>query len=110
MLTRGRKSLHNSFAKPSHDIQLSLYWTKMFLQDNLSCSGNLVLFTQNKDIGEPWTRNVNGKKIVLWGQPQIWFNLNKAFAVGSQITLYYNVYSYSEGILVYPAIGAKFKF
>jgi len=101
---------YNSFNEPSHDMQFSFYWTKMFWQDDFTFSGNFVLFTQNRDIGQPHTENLKGKKVVFWGQPQIWFNLTKDFSIGSQITLYYNIYSYSNSMLVYPAIAVKYRF
>lgn len=101
---------YSSFEKPSHDLQLSFFWTKVFWGNNLTFSGNFVLFTKNKDTGEPLEKNLMGKKIVFWGQPQMWFNVTRSIFVGSQITLYYNVYSYSDKMLFYPAIAVKYKF
>lgn len=101
---------YSAFKKPSFDLQFTFFWTKVFWQDNFTFSGNLVLFTQNKDTGDPLNENSAGKKVVFWGQPQIWFNMTRAFFVGSQITLYYHIYSYSEKILIYPAIAVKYQF
>jgi hypothetical protein len=101
---------YNAFTKPSHDVQFSFYWGKNFLQDKFRFSGNFVLFTQNRNRGDASTVNLTGKKILFWGQPQIWFNLNKTFSIGSQITLYYNIYSYSENMLIYPTAAIKYQF
>jgi len=101
---------YHDFAKPSHDAQFSFYWGKNLLRDKFRFSGNFVLFTQNRNRGDAATSHLKGKKIEYWGQPQIWFNPNKTFSIGSQVSLYYHVYSYSESLLVYPAIAVKYQF
>ena len=101
---------YNVFTKPSHDLQLSLYWGKNFWQDDFRFSGNFVLLTQNKNTGDVSTVHLSGKKILFWGQPQIWYNVTKTFSIGTQITMYYHIYSYSENMLFYPTVAIKFQF
>lgn len=96
--------------RPSHDAQVTAYWSKHLLEDRFTFAGSFVLFTQNRDRGDDLTKNLTGKKVFFWGQPQIWINVTDNFFVGSQITLYYHIYSYSENLLVYPALAMKYQF
>ncbi|MBN2413729.1 hypothetical protein JXQ31_18765 [candidate division KSB1 bacterium] len=53
---------------------------------------------------------MNGKKIFFLSEPQIWYNLNKLWAIGSEIKLFYHVYSYSDQLLIYPTIAIKYNY
>ncbi len=99
---------YSLFDKPSHDVQLSVYWSKNLLEDKFSFSGSLVMFTENKDHGDPATANLTGKRVLIWGQPQVWYNISKTFSIGSQLTTYYHVISNSERVLVYPTLAVKY--
>lgn len=101
---------YNNFTHGSHDLQYSLYWGQNFLRDKISLSGHLVLWTENKDHGDAWTAGQSGKKLLFLSEPQIWYNINKLLAVGTEIKLFYHVYSYSEGWLVYPTVAVKYNY
>jgi hypothetical protein len=95
---------------PNHDAQVTLYWAKHSWENKFTFEGSFVLFTLNRNQGDVLTMNMTGKRILFWGQPQIWFNLDKNFSIGSQITLYYHIYSYSENMLIYPSAAIKYRF
>ncbi len=99
---------YSPFDRPSHDAQLSFYWSKNLPEGRFDFSGSLVLFTENRNHGDPGTAGLSGKKVLFWGQPQIWFNVSRVFSIGSQLTMYYHIYSYSGSVLVYPTIAVKY--
>ncbi|HPG41156.1 MAG TPA: DUF5020 family protein [bacterium] len=101
---------YNNFTQGSHDLQYSLYWGQNFLRNKISLLGHLVLWTENKDHGDPWTAGQTGKKLLFLSEPQIWYNINKLLAIGTEIKLFYHVYSYSDGWLVYPTLAIKYNY
>jgi hypothetical protein len=44
------------------------------------------------------------------GEPQVWLNLNRLFAVGSEVRLYYQVFDDPERLRVYPTLAVKYQF
>jgi hypothetical protein len=99
---------YNNFTTPSHDMQYSFYWGGSILKGRISLTGHLVIWTENKNHGDPWTQNLNGKKVFFLSEPQIWYNANKLLAIGSEIKLFYHVYSYSDQLLIYPTLAVKY--
>jgi hypothetical protein len=95
---------------PNHDAQVTLYWAKHFWNNKFTFEGSFVLFTLNRNHGDASTMNLTGKRLLFWGQPQIWFNLDKNLSIGSQITLYYHIYTYSENMLIFPSAAIKYRF
>jgi hypothetical protein len=98
----------NNFSTASHDIQYSFYWGASILNGKISLTGHLVLWTENKNHGDAWTQNLSGKKFFFLSEPQIWYNINKLLAFGSEIKLFYHVYTYSDNLLIYPTLAIKY--
>lgn len=100
---------YTNFDSPSHDLMYSFWWEKD-IHEKISVTAYFVLWTINKNHGDAWTQHLNGKELSGIGEPQIWYNINKLFAIGSEIKLYYHVYSYSNHLLIYPTIAVKYEF
>src|ERR1700754_2354521 len=81
---------YNAFKKPSHDLMYSLYWWRGFWNYKIEFSGDLELYTQNKNLGDSFTSNLSGKRVSFFGEPQVWFKINNGLAIGSKINLYYH--------------------
>jgi len=101
---------YNSFKKPSHDLLYSLYWGRGFWNYKFEFSGDIELYTLNKNLGDAYTSNLSGKRISFFGEPQVWFRIHNGFALGSKINMYYHVLTTENFLQVYPTIAARFKF
>lgn len=101
---------YNAFKKPSNDILYSLYWGRGFWNYKFEFSGDIELYTQNKNLGDSFTAGQHGKRISFFGEPQVWFKIHKGFSAGSKINLYYHVLTAENLLQVYPTAAVRFKF
>ncbi len=99
----------NAFEKPSHDAMISFYWWKGILKYKVELSGDLEVWTLNKNHGDQYTAGLRGKTLSIYGEPQVWINLNKKFACGTKINLNYHVLTNDNILQVYPTVGIKYK-
>lgn len=100
---------HNFLTKSSNDMMLSFYWWKGFFNYRMEFAGDFELYTLNKNQGDDFTRDLKGKTVSFFGEPQVWFNLNKSFAIGSKQLLYYHVTTAENIFYVYPSVAVKIK-
>jgi len=100
----------NVFDKPSLDPQVNLWFGRFFLNYRIYFSGSFVFWSQNRDQGNEDTKELRGKKIAFFGDPQIWFKIKKRFSAGSKINIYYHLLSDDNHVQVYPTIGLKYQF
>jgi hypothetical protein len=101
---------YNAFKKPSHDLLYSLYWRRGFWNYKFEFSGDVELYTLNKNLGDSFTGNLSGKRVAFFGEPQVWFKIHNGFSLGSKINLYYHVLTSENLFQVYPTVAARFKF
>lgn len=78
----------NVFDKPSYDPQFTLYFGKGYINYKIFTAGSFVFWTQNRNQGNDYTKDLNGKKFAFFGDPQIWFRIKNGFSVGSRINVY----------------------
>ncbi|MEO6632552.1 MAG: DUF5020 family protein [Mucilaginibacter sp.] len=100
---------YNMRKKPSSDVMLTFYWWKGLFNYKLEFNGDFELYTLNKNTGEDFTKDLKGKTVSFFGQPQVWYNLNKSFAFGSKQLLYYHVNTTENLFQVYPTVAIKVK-
>ena len=100
---------YNMLKKPSNDVMLSFYWWKGFMNYKLEFAGDFELYTLNKNQGDDFTKGLTGKTVSFFGEPQVWFNLNKSFAIGSKQLMYYHVNTTEDLFQVYPTIAVRVK-
>jgi hypothetical protein len=98
-----------NFDTPSHDPIYSFWWGRD-LGQRVSVTAYFVVWTINRNRGDEWTADLNGKKLSGVGEPQLWLNLDKQFAVGSEVRLYYQVFDYDQPLQVYPTVALKYQF
>jgi hypothetical protein len=101
---------YNAFKKHSNDVLSSFYWGHGFWNYKMEFSGDIEVYTQNKDHGDTYTAGLSGKTIAFFGEPQVWFKVHHGFAIGSKINLYYHVLTTENLFEIYPTIAARFKF
>jgi hypothetical protein len=100
---------YNSFKRPSHDAMFSFYWWKGIWNYKIEISGDIELWTQNRNRGDAITLNLTGKNLSLFGEPQFWLNLGRKFSLGSKVNLYYHVLTNSNIFQIYPTAALKYK-
>jgi hypothetical protein len=100
---------YSTYPRPSKDPLGSFYWGRGFLNYKMEFLGDFEIWTLNKNLGELTTAGQSGKRIYFFAEPQVWVNLNKRFAVGSKINLYYHVLISSNLFQVYPTLAVKYK-
>jgi hypothetical protein len=100
---------YNALKKPSHDMLVSFYWWKGFFNYKLEFAGDFNIWTLNKNHGDDYTTAMSGKRISFYGEPQVWYKLNKTFYVGSKINLYYHVFTYENLFEIYPTAAVRCK-
>ena len=101
---------YNAFKKPSHDLLYSFYWGRGFWNYKFEFSGDIELYTQNRNLGDSYTANLDGKTVSFFGEPQFWFKIHNGFSLGSKINLYYRVLTSEDLLQIYPTLAARFKF
>lgn len=98
---------YNAFAKVSNDIQWTGTWGIPLLDNKVTFSGFVDVWTENKDRSGV----ESGKKVILLTEPQIWYNINSKLSVGSEIEISNNFYPYYENkAYICPTIAAKWEF
>jgi hypothetical protein len=100
----------NIYEKLSHDPQIIFYFGKGLFNYKIWVAGSIVSWTENRNQGIDYTKDLKGKKFAFFGDPQIWFKVKNGFSVGSRINLYYHLLSNDNRLLVYPTIGTKYQF
>ena len=97
------------YDKPSHDFLYTLYWWKGVWNYKAEIAGDFSIWTENNNHGDEFTKNLSGKRFFFFAEPQFWYNLNKSFAVGTKVNMYYHVLTADNALKVYPAIALRCK-
>jgi hypothetical protein len=88
--------------KNKNSFQITGVWHLYFLKRKFSFNGYADFWREDSDF--------NGKKtkFIVQSEPQIWFNINKNFAVGNETEIGYNFQA--KGLKFMPTIGIKATF
>lgn len=97
------------YNKPTRDPMFTFYWYKGFFNYKLELSGNFSAWTENKDHGDGAATGQGGKRFFFFGEPQLWYNMNRIFSMGTKINLYYHVYTTDDLFQTYPTAAIRFK-
>jgi hypothetical protein len=82
------------------DFQFTTVWFEPLLQGKLLFSGFLDFWSQDNFAG-------NGTTWVLLSEPQLWFVLNKAFSIGTEIEISRNFFTFDGDVEVMPTAAIK---
>lgn len=93
------------YIRGKHDaaFQVTAVWYWNFAGNKLSFAGFADLWREDFVFGEETT------KFVFLAEPQLWYNFNKNFAMGSEVELNTN-FAGRKGFNIMPTIGAKVTF
>lgn len=93
------KNIANTMDKKPNGFQLTGVWYVNFAKGKLSFTGFADLWKEKTAYG----------KMVFLSEPQLWFNINKNFAVGGEVELSNN-FGGMDGFKVMPTLGLKYTF
>jgi hypothetical protein len=97
------------YDKPSHDFLYTLYWWEGLFSYKGEFSGDFSLWTENKNHGDDLTKNMKGKRLSFFAEPQFWYKLSNSLAAGTRLNIFYHVNITSDVLQVYPAIAIRCK-
>jgi hypothetical protein len=100
---------HTNFAAPSHDPQASLYWGRGF-RKRWSFASTAVTWTQNRNHGDDYTANLEGKQWAFLIENELWWRATGPLSIGSEVRVSRHVYTSSTPPLVYPTLGVRYLF
>ncbi|AYL96270.1 DUF5020 family protein [Mucilaginibacter celer] len=100
---------YNALEKPSYDFMYSFYWGKGFFNYKLEFKGDFEVYTINRNQGDDFTRNLRGKRLSFFGEPQLWYNINNTVGVGARLNMFYHVVTTEDVFQNYPTIAVKVK-
>jgi hypothetical protein len=87
------------------DFQVTIVWYHLILKERITLAGYFDLWSQDDFFGNP-----ENKMLVLYSEPQIWFNIGSHFSVGSEFKVSYNFVPFSKRLEVFPTLGVKWEF
>jgi hypothetical protein len=93
------KNLANTINDKPNSFQLTAVWHLNFAKGKL-------LFTGFADF---WKEETVFGSYIFLAEPQLWFNLSKKFALGTEVELSNN-FGGMDGFQVMPTLGAKYSF
>ncbi len=97
------------YSKPSHDFLYTLYWWKGMWNYKAELSGDFSIWTENKNHGDDYTKEMHGKRFYFFAEPQFWCKIKGAFSMGTKVNMNYHVLTSDNVFQVYPTIAIKWK-
>ncbi len=91
----------------SADFQFTGVWHFPLFNNKATFCGFVDLWTSD-DYNNQGKRD--GKRAVFLTEPQLWFKLNSHFAVGGEVEISKNFFTFDDDIEVMPTVGAKWEF
>jgi hypothetical protein len=101
---------YSAYEKPSHDPQVNFYIGGALFNYKLMYSSTLVLWSNNNDDGSTINSEKEGKKVLFFADPQIWYKIGRGFSIGTRGGLSYHIVDDKNRVVLYPTIGLKFEF
>jgi hypothetical protein len=86
----------------SPDFQITITWFQMLFKNRVTLAGFFDFWTADNKIDK--------KDLVVYGEPQIWFNIYRKFSFGSEFKISKNFFPESKRVEVFPTLGMKYTF
>ena len=97
------------YKKSSSDFLYTLYWWKGLNNYKAEFAGDFSIWTENKNHGDDYTKNMHGKRFYFFAEPQYWYNINKQLSAGTKMNMYYHVYTTDDILQFYPTLAVRCK-
>lgn len=93
-----------------HNFQLTGVWFLNMMKGKVSFTGFADFWSEKHTVSnDGFKTNFQNAEIVFLSEPQLWYNLNKAFSVGTEVELGYN-FAGVAGFTICPTLAAKWTF
>lgn len=93
-----------------HNMQLTGVWYLNMLAGKLAFTGFADFWTEKHTVSnDGFVSDFQDVGVVFLSEPQLWYNVNKAFSVGGEVELSYH-FAGMAGFNVYPTLGVKWTF
>ena len=93
-------------SSPSN-VQFTAVWYLNMLDNKLSFTGFADFWTEKHTVFSDAGAEDAG--VIFLSEPQLWYNINKSFSVGSEVELSYQ-FAGMSGFNVYPTVAVKWTF
>jgi hypothetical protein len=97
------------YAKPSNDFLYTMYFYHGLFHYKAEFAGDFSIWTENRNHGDATTATPSGKRFYFFAEPQVWYNLNKRFSVGSKVNTYYHVNTTDNVFEICPTAALRWK-
>lgn len=87
------------------DFQITFAWFHMLWKQRITLSGFIDCWSQDDFFGNP-----DEKTIVLYGEPQVMYNVTRHLSIGSEFKISKNFFRGSNRLEVFPTLGIKWNF
>lgn len=87
------------------DFQITLVWYHLFFNNRITLTGFIDLWSQDDFYGNP-----DNKLLVLYSEPQIWFNITSHLSVGSEFKISKKFVPGSKRVEIFPTLGLMWMF
>ena len=98
-----------TFAKPSNDFLYTMYFYNGLFNYNAELAGSFSVWTENKNHGDEYTKDMHGKRFSFFAEPQFWYKLKGGLYVGTKVNAFYHVNSTDNFLELYPTAAVKVK-
>jgi len=88
----------------SADVQFTQVWTYPMFNGKVTFSGFFDIWSDNKN------ETTHKKKAVIITEPQLWYNVNNMFSVGSEVEISNNFIFGENDVQVFPTVAVKYTF
>lgn len=93
-----------------HNFQLTTVWYLHLLNNKVSFTGFADFWKENHTVSnDGFVADFQEVNYVFLTEPQLWYNFNQKFSLGTEVELSYN-FGTMPGFNVFPTMGAKWTF
>jgi hypothetical protein len=95
-----------AFNSKSPDAQITFFWDFDILKDKLKCNGFFDFWSED----DPLKKTEDKKRIVTFGQPQLWIIINTHVSIGTQIEISRNFITGKTDFQYNPTAAIRWMF
>jgi len=108
------KALYKNIANTSNgkpnNFQLTAVWYLDFAKGKLRFDGFADFWSEGHIVSnDGFVSNFQEKKFIFLTEPQLWYNITKKFAAGSEVEISSN-FAGHDGLMVNPTLAVKYTF
>jgi hypothetical protein len=99
----------NTYGSEAPDAQITIVWFVPFLNNKINFTGFLDFWSQDISLRNPFSTS-DRKEMVFLAEPQIWYNIFKHLAVGTELEVSNNFLPTQRVVKIMPTLAVKWNF